>query len=222
MFNPNAPLKGKFIVIDGADYCGKGSQHRMLGAYLLDHPLDRDNKYINVVMTREPFNTEYTKEIRQILKESKDLRNVARRLFELYVFDRELHVVSLIEPLTVESGVIVFSDRYKYSTEAYQSLQGIPLEEILKAHKEMPVPDLTLFIKVPVEERLRRKAALKDRPYDEVFEKDNEFQKKLDAQYDSLVKIHSNENIVVIDGNRPKEAVFEDIKSHVDKLLFNK
>jgi dTMP kinase len=222
MFNHTAPLKGKFIVIEGADYCGKGSQHRMLGSYLLDHPLDRDNKYINVVMTREPFNTEYTQEIRQILKESKYLKDSARRLFGLYISDRELHVVSLIEPLTDESGVIVLSDRYKYSTEAYQSLQGIPLEEILKAHEDMPVPDLALFIKVPVEERLRRKAAVKDRPYDEVFEKDHEFQKNLDAQYDALVKIHSDENIVVIDGNRPKDQVFEDIKTHVDKLLFNK
>lgn len=222
MDNANAPLEGKFIVIDGADYCGKGTQHRMLGSYLLDHPLDRDNKYINVVMTREPFNTEYTKEIREILKTSKNIKADARRLFMLYIADRELHVESLIEPCTIDGGVTVVSDRYKYSTEAYQSLQGIPIEEIIAAHRFMPIPDLVFFIKVPVEERLKRKAALKDRPYDEVFEKDYEFQKMLDRQYDVLAKIHSTENIVIIDGNRPKDAIFEDIKPHVDMLLFNK
>jgi thymidylate kinase len=86
----------------------------------------------------------------------------------------------------------------------------------------MPVPDITFLLKLPVEETLRRKAAIKSRPYEEVFERDRGFIRKVQEQYDLLVNLHSNENIVVIDGNRTKEAVFEDIKAHVDKLLFNK
>jgi dTMP kinase len=214
-------MPGKFIVFDGPDYCGKDTQWKLIDNYLADHPLDRENKLINVVRTREPFNTKYTLEARRIMRESKDPKQRAVQLKEIFFADRWEHVYVLILPM-VKAGCIVLDNRYKYATEAYQSAQGLDINELVEMHNEMPVPDITFLLKIPIEETLKRKAAVKGRPYEEVFEKDQDFIRKVQEQYDLLVNLHSNENIVVIDGNRPKEAVFEDIKSHVDKLIFNK
>ncbi len=215
---PRKPFTGKFIVIDGPDYCGKGTQHRMLVSYLLDHPQDRDQKLMNVVATREPFNTHYQKEIRKILKESMDPRAKAERLAELFVNDRKIHIATTIIP-DVAKGFVVVSDRYKYSTEAYQSAQGLDLDTLIGMHRGMPVPDVTFFIKVSLEERMRRKAAARERPYEEIFDKDKDFQQQLDRQYEALVEKHKDEKIIVVDGNRPKEDVFHTIKNYVDLLL---
>ncbi len=214
-------IPGKFIVIDGPDYCGKGTQHRMLVNYLMDHPLDRENKLVSVVATREPFNTRYTLEIRRIMRESMDPRQKAVQLKELFFADRWEHVDVLIAP-AVNAGCIVVSDRYKYSTIAYQSAQGLDINELVNMHRTMPVPDLTFLLKIPIEETIQRKAAARGRPYEEIFDKDNEFQRKVQEQYDLLAKLHGNENIVVIDANMPKEKVFERILSYADYLIFKK
>jgi dTMP kinase len=107
-------MPGKFIVLDGPDYCGKGTQHRMLVSHLLDHPLDRDNKLINVVATREPFNTQYTLEARRIMRESADPQQKAEQLKAIFFADRREHIDVLIVP-ALRAGCIVASDRYKYA-----------------------------------------------------------------------------------------------------------
>lgn len=213
------PFKGRFIVIEGSDFCGKGTQHRMLTSYLIDYPKDRDLKLINVVATREPYNTQYQTEIRRILKEITDSKARAEKFAELFVKDRLEHVEKLIIPCK-KQGCVVVSDRYKYSTEAYQSAQGILLDKLVEMHKGMPVPDLVFFINTSLENRLQRKASARERPYYEVFDKDATFQKKLDEQYETLLEVHKDEPIVVIDGNRSKEEVFASITEHVDSLLF--
>ncbi|MEM4240049.1 MAG: dTMP kinase [Candidatus Woesearchaeota archaeon] len=214
-------MRGRFIVIDGPDYCGKGTQHRMLVDYLLDHPLDRENKLLNVVATREPFNTQFTLEIRRILKESMDPKQRASQLRDFFFGDRWEHVDLLISP-ALKAGCIVVSDRYKYSTEAYQSAQGLDIHDLVARHSTMPVPDIAFFLEIPLEEAVRRRAAQKNRPYNEIFDRDNEFMRKVQEQYALLKEIHGNENIVAIDANKPKEDVFERIRSYVDYLIFKK
>ncbi len=214
-------IPGKFIVFDGPDYCGKGTQHRLLVNYLMDHPLDRENKLVNVVATREPFNTQFTLEIRRILKESMDPRQKAVQLKDFFFGDRWEHVDLLINP-ALKAGCIVVSDRYKYSTEAYQSAQGLDIRELVTRHRTMPVPNITFFLEIPLEEAVRRRAAEKNRPYNEIFDRDNEFMRKVQEQYALLKELHSNENIVVIEANKPKEEVFERIRSYVDYLIFRK
>ncbi|MBI5398030.1 dTMP kinase [Candidatus Woesearchaeota archaeon] len=216
---PHRPFNGKFIVLDGPDLCGKGTQHRLLVSYLLDHPLDRDNKLMTVVATREPYNTHYQAEIRKILKESMDTHAKAERLTELFIKDRKVHVANEINP-GIARGAVVLSDRYKYSTLAYQSAQGISIEKIVALHHGMPVPDIVFFVDVPLEERLKRKAAVRDRPFEEVFEKDQEFQAKLDEQYDLVARLHPDDHIVRINGNRPVAEIHQEISGYVDKLLF--
>jgi dTMP kinase len=152
------------------------------------------------------------------MRESLNPRQKAVQLKEIFFADRWEHVDVLILPM-VKAGCIVVGNRYKYSTEAYQSAQGLDINELVRLHKEMPVPDITFLLKLPIEETLRRKAAVKNRPYEEVFEKDQDFIRKVQEQYDKLMELHNNEPIILVDGNRPKEQVFETIRHYVDQKL---
>ena len=52
-------MKGKFIVIDGLDGSGKGTQVKLIANYFFDS--DKKN---HIFLTREPYNSEYYEEIR--------------------------------------------------------------------------------------------------------------------------------------------------------------
>ena len=215
---PPRPLMGRFIVIDGPDYCGKGTQHRMLIEYLLDHPQDRDLKLINPVPAREPFNTDRTLMIREMLRTNAAPADGGWTLARLFVEDRSIHASQI--RMLVAGGNIVVSDRYKYSTLAYQSLQGVPMEDLLRMHDGLPVPDLTFFIMTSLERRLQRKANDRNRPYTEVFEKDREFQAMLQHKYPEIKESLPDERIIVVDGDRERHEIQAEIRGHVDKLIF--
>jgi dTMP kinase len=219
-------MTGKFIVLEGPDCCGKGTQHRLLADYLMNHQKD-NYKSITVIATREPYAAPGNKkvcsnfaEIRRIMRTNKDVKADAQKLAELFVKNRMMHAGLLIKP-NLELGHIVVCDRYWHSTEAYQSAQGLDICELRKMRKGLPVPDLTFFINVPVEERMKRKAYDGQRSYDEVFEMYNEFQELLDEKYALLAELGeaNAEGIVCINGSRRPELVFKDIAAYVDALL---
>ena len=203
--------KGVFIVLDGLDGCGKGSQALKLMAYLFTK--DKRN---HVFLTREPYNSEHYDEIRRILKESKNPRDNAELLAELFVKDRRVHV-KLIEWM-LENGFLVIDDRYDFSTYAYQWAQGVPLKKLLDMHKGILAPDLTIILDVPANVAMERLAKDNGREYKEVFEQLS-FQQELRKNFLALPAQMPGRNIVVVDGNRPFEEVAELIKVEVDKVL---
>lgn len=203
--------RGKFIVFDGLDGSGKGVQAKKLHNYLFDK--DKKN---HVLLTREPYYSEYYEEIRKILKESKNPRDNAERLAELFVADRKEHI-KILKP-DLKEGVHVVCDRYKYSTLAYQQTQGVPLEKLIKMHDGVLIPDLILIVDVPAEVAMKRIAEDAGREYKEVFE-DLAFQEQLRKNFLALPKQFPEERIIVIDGNRSVLEVFESVKQEVDKLL---
>ena len=203
--------RGKFIVFDGLDGAGKGVQAKKLHNYLFDK--DKKN---HVLLTREPYYSEYYEEIRRILKETKNPKDNAERLAELFVADRKEHVRVLERDLA--DGNQVVCDRYKYSTLAYQQTQGVPLGQLIKMHEGVLVPDLVLIVDVPAEVAMKRIAEDAGREYKEVFE-DLEFQEQLRKNFLALPAQLPNERIIVVDGNRSVKEVFEDVKKEADKLL---
>lgn len=203
--------RGKFIVIDGLDGSGKGTQVKLLADYLFD----RDKKN-HVFLTREPYNSEYYAEIRRLLKEGADPKDNAEILAGLFVQDRRVHADIIRDFL--RRGIHVVCDRYKYSTLAYQQAQGISLEKLLKMHEDVLRPDLAIIVNVPVEVAFERIIKDSNRSHQEVFEQ-KEFQEKLRENFLALPKQLPDEKIVIIDGNKPVEKVFEFIKKEVDLIL---
>jgi len=136
---------GRFIAFEGGEGAGKSTQIRDLAAYLTAAGHD-------VLVTREPGGTEIGQELRRLLltEAGRDWIPAAETL--LMLADRAQHVAKVIRP-ALARGQIVISDRYAYSTLAYQGAgRGMGLESIYGVHVwscgEL-WPDLTIVIDVP-------------------------------------------------------------------------
>ena len=205
-------MHGKFIVIDGMDGSGKTTQTMKLVEYIF-----KRDKRNHIVLTREPYASNMGLEIRKLLAESTDPMQNGYKMAELFVGDRKIHVYELIAP-SVEQGRHVISDRYKYSTLAYQQTQGVPLEKLMEMHNGFLVPDITFIFDVPAEVAMQRMSKDAIRGKKEVFEK-LEFQEKLRHNYLALKQQLPNENIVIVDASKSIDEVFSQIKVEVDKIL---
>ncbi|MBU4348003.1 dTMP kinase [Patescibacteria group bacterium] len=202
--------KGKFIVLDGIDGCGKGTILKKIASYLVNK-----NKMSHVLLTREPYISEHNAEIRRMMKENANPYDNAEIFADLFVKDRKVHADWIQKELV--AGHHVVCDRYKYSTLAYQQTQGISLIKLIEMHKGVLIPDLAIIVDVPVEEAIRRANKDKNRNFKEVFEK-QEFQEKLRTNYLAFPKAFPKENIVVLTGVS-SDIIFEKSKIEIDKIL---
>jgi len=201
--------KGLFIAFEGIDGCGKSTQAWKLGKYISNL-----SKYNHVVMTREPYkNTD----LRKILQSESDPYSQGVKLAKLFVEDRRRHVENLIMP-NLEACHHVVSDRYSFSTLAYQQTQGVPLKELIETHKGLPIPDLIYIVDVPVEVAMERMKKDSARKTEQKFEKNLEFIQKLRENYLKLAKL-PNHQVFVIDGRKTPDEIFEkQIKPAFDNI----
>ena len=203
--------RGKFVVFEGIDGCGKGTQISRANNYVFNLSKDYD-----LLLTREP--TRDFAEIRSRMASGSDVKKDAYWYLNAFVSDRRNHCLNYISP-NLERGTHVFCDRFKYSTLAYQQTQGISLAEIIAEHekyKEILVPDLTIIYdcQANVAFERRKKAGAID-----VFDKDFSFQEKLREKYLLLQRELSQERIVVIDGSMDVDEVFNETKKYLDQLF---
>lgn len=201
-----------FIVFEGMDGCGKSDQIWRLARYL-----STLNKYNHVLVTREPYKA---REIREILQKDEPAEEKAQELTELFVKDRQEHVDELIQP-NLEKGIIVISDRYKYSTIAYQAAQGQDIKKLVEMHKGMPIPNFIFIVDTSVEEafcRMNKDKKENIRKSEQKFERSQEFQEKVRQNYLKMPKLLPEENIIILDGNKTIEEIFEDVKEHFKNL----
>ena len=205
-------MKGKFIVLEGIDGSGKSTQMLNLSKYI--YQLSKDN---DVLLTREPTR-HFRSSLRDTMKLSTNENDNAGLFSKVFVEDRKKHLKDLIEP-NLSQGVHVICDRYKMSTLAYQSNQGIDLNLLVQRHEGMLIPDLTILLDCSVDKTKSRRQAHEQ---EEVFDRASfEWTEKLRRTYLSLAKYElSSENIVVIDtsDNNPSE-VFNLIIPHLLNLF---
>ncbi len=205
-----------FIVFEGIDGSGKTTQMLKTIDFLKD--------YKQIFVTKEPSTNKVGKYIKRLLKQDHNPESNALKYFNLYQKDREIHNKQIKKQLKM--GNIVVCDRYYYSTLAYQKEQGLKTDFILEKSKKFIVPDLVFIIDVPEEVALKRLG--KRGTKNEKFEK-LEFLKKLRRSYlnmslygkklDKLRKNKKKENIVLIDGNKKPDEVFEEVKKELIKFL---
>jgi len=105
----------KFIVIEGSEGVGKSSQIQSIQTYL-------EERKIKYVLTREPGGTELGESIRSIiLDEKNNTDDISDSL--LFYAARYENLKKIIIP-ALESGSVVISDRFHYSTLVYQGIVG--------------------------------------------------------------------------------------------------
>tara|TARA_Y100000310_G_scaffold306353_1_gene347418 strand:+ start:5775 stop:6380 length:606 start_codon:yes stop_codon:yes gene_type:complete len=198
-----------FIVFEGIDGCGKSTQIWKLVNYL-----SNKSKYNHILITREPYKA---REIREILKLDEEPESKAEKLTELFVQDRKEHIDELIKP-ALEKNIIVISDRYKYSTIAYQTAQGQDINKLINLHKEMPVPDFVFIVNTTLNEAFERMKKDQIRDKEHKFENSRDFQAKVKENFLKLKSIFPEENIIFLDGDKTIEEIFEDIKNHIENF----
>jgi len=196
-----------FIVFDGIDGCGKSTQMFKLSEYLYSL-----SKYCHILITREAYKD---RKIREVLKQDES-KDKAEALTNLFVQDRKEHISKLILPFLKED-VIVISDRYKYSTICFQAAQGQDMKKLIEMHKDMPVPDFVFILNLSSEtafNRINKRTAEKGKPEQNKFEEDASFLEKVRQNYLKMPQIFPDEKIIIIDGNKSIEEIFEEIKKY--------
>jgi len=212
-FTKNKMKRGKFIVFEGIDGCGKGTQLEMATSYFF-----KRNKKTDIYMTREP--TRNSAEIRARMANGRDVIQDKEWYTKAFFRDRLEHCEKNIAPALAQ-GTDVFCDRYKHSTIGYQSLQGMNLQELIQMHKEnsrIIVPDLTLIYDCPAEIAFERRKA--DNPTD-VFDKDLKFQTQLRKIYIQMGNLLPDERIAIINATLSPEKVFIVTKTHIEATLLD-
>jgi dTMP kinase len=133
-------MKGQLIAFEGIDGTGKSTQIKLLAEFLRGQGR-------RVVLTREPTDSSYGRRIRELYIS----RNATpEEELELFLHDRRLHVQELIAP-ELAAGSIVLTDRYYYSTAAYQGANGLDPQKILALNSFAPRPDLVILLTMPPE-----------------------------------------------------------------------
>lgn len=208
-------MAGTFITFEGIDGSGKSTQLRMLANYLKQRGCD-------VLLTREPGGTPVGNRLRAALL---DAQEEVDPLTELLVFaaDRAQHVRRVLRP-ALESGQVVFSDRYADATAAYQGAgRGFSPEliaEIIQLATEGLKPDLTLLFDLSVDDstlRTRRRANGKQLG-DRLDAENAEFHTRVREAYLRLARAEPD-RVKIIETNQPLELTHERVKEIVIPFL---
>ena len=210
-------MRGKFIVIEGIDGCGKTTQIEEIYRWLPTSGLMGEGS--KLVKTREPGGSILGKKLRNLILDN-NKNNKPSSLAELLIYsaDRAEHVSKIITP-SLEKRDWVISDRFTDSTLAYQGYgRNINLEIIKKIESivcQGEYPDLTFFLEISAEESvLRRKNLVPDRIESEgikFLQKVNEGF-KLIAKEKNWKVISATKNIHTI-SNEIKETLLKTFKT---------
>ena len=197
--------KGKFIVLEGPDRCGKSTQAKLLVNYLIEQGKD-------VLLTREPGGTPTAEEIRQIVLQPGMNITPMAELF-LYEASRAQHTEEHILP-ALKAGKTVICERYTMSTCAYQGYgRGIDLKIIDELNKIATlglVPDLTLVFLMSDKYFTERGEYLFS---DRLEQEDLAFRQKMRKGYLDMIKKTPNAYLVDADKH------ISDIQVEVRQLL---
>ncbi|MBQ0166146.1 MAG: dTMP kinase [Treponema sp.] len=188
-----------FIVLEGIDGAGTSTQLKKLKEKL---------GTTRAFYTAEPVETSETgKFLRRILSGEVPVHPGTAAF--LFAADRNEHLYGKDGIVQKDSeGILCFSDRYLFSSLAYQAATcGEDLPRLLNS--TFPLPRILFFFKITPEVSLAR---ITGRGVTEIYEK-VDFLKKTEAEYEKVVasfreKADSGMTVVEIDASKSPDEVF--------------
>ena len=199
-----------FISFEGIEGSGKSTLLENLKKYYL-------KKELEVLFTKEPGGTELGKDIRGILLNPESLISSEAELL-LLMADRIEHVTTIINP-NLKKNKIIFCDRYIDSSIAYQgkgrNLNENKIKELIDI-LNLPIPDLTILLDLPVEDGLLR--ANKRNELDRFEKEDINFHKSIRKSYLDLQK-KDPERIFLFDSSISENKLFESVLNFIEKKI---
>lgn len=214
--------QGTFIVFEGINGCGKGTQLELVTNWLYD--LDKSHL---VLRTREPNQIDENGMLaRKMLSESKDSLEGKYEAVNYFSQNRISHNEGLLKPVLENKGTIVLSDRYWHSNFAFQGAMGVSIQQIQMANSghDLLKPDLTIIYDLPVsvaDERLSKRDGENRRKFDS----DLEFLNVVRSNYLNLQETLRifDPSIVYVDATQSIVDVFEETKQIIsDKLGYRR
>jgi len=194
-------MSGLLIAFEGLDQSGKQTQAELLRDQL------RQDGHKSRLVSFPDYATSIGEEIARALAGEREYGADVMQL--LYIANRYERKPDLQRWL--DGGLILVSDRYTSSSIAYGEAFGLDAAWLIEMQKFLPSAALTIFLDINPETAVQRKSAGRDR-----YERDLAMQKRVRESYTRLAAAN---NWVVLDGERPKEAIAADVFSAVTSRL---
>jgi dTMP kinase len=194
-------VPGLLIAFEGLDQSGKQTQAEMLRDRL------RQDGHKSRLVSFPDYATSIGEELARALAGEREYDADVMQL--LYVANRYERKADLQRWL--DGGLILVSDRYTASSIAYGEAFGLDGPWLVDMQKFLPPAALTIFLDIDPETAVQRKAAGRDR-----YERDLAMQKRVRESYQKLA---ASQGWVVLDGQRPKDAIASDVFTAVTSRL---
>jgi dTMP kinase len=203
----------KFIVFEGIDGAGKTTQIELLCAAL-------EKRGLRCKITAEPTDMPSGKEIRAAL--SGKTQKTALEMAEMFACDRAIHNTHPEEGINraLADGITVISDRYYYSSLAYQGA-ALGYDTVAALNLDNPdirTPDLCVFLDLTPEKSLERIGKRDEAT--EIYENCDYLTRTRAMFFDVFDRLRARgENIAVIDAYGSVSEVSERVLEAVLAIL---
>ena len=194
-------MEGLLIAFEGLDQSGKQTQ-----AELLRDRLKQAGRKARLVSFPD-YGTSIGDEIARALAGEREYGPDVMQL--LYVANRYERKDDLKRWL--DGGLILVCDRYMSSSVAYGEAFGLDPAWLIDMQKYLPPPALTIMLDITPDTAVQRKAVDRDR-----YERDLALLARVRESYHRQA---AEQNWLVLDGARPKEAIATDVTSAVASRL---
>lgn len=194
-------MRGFLVAFEGLDQSGKQTQAEGLRDFVRAQGRECH------LLSFPDYDTAIGSEISKALHGGRDY--AADTLQLLYVANRYEKRV-MIETL-LAAGTIIVCDRYVASSIAYGEAQGLDATWLGEIQRFLPPADLTIVLDIAPETAVMRKSANRDR-----YERDLALLSRVRRSY---LRQGMQEAWRVLDGDRPKDDVSNDVITAVAPLL---
>jgi dTMP kinase len=200
---------GCFVALEGGEGAGKSTQATRLRDWLAREGHE-------VVLTREPGDTEVGRRLRAIVLDPATGELSPRTETLLYAADKAEHVDRVVLP-ALARGAVVVTDRYVDSTLAYQGggrdLSPDEVERVARWATRDVRPDLTVLLDLPPDDGLTRFEGR-----DRIEAESAEFHDRVRATFLRLAA-DDPDHYLVVDARLPAAEIEDRICARVAPLL---
>jgi len=186
-------MAGLIIAFEGLDQSGKQTQAELLRDRL------REGGHKSRLVSFPDYATSIGEELARALAGEREYGADVMQL--LYIANRYERKADLQRWL--DGGLILVSDRYTASSIAYGEAFDLDASWLIDIQKFLPPASLTIFLDINPETAVQRKAVGRDR-----YERDLAMQRRV---RDSYRRQAAEQNWVVLDGERPRDAIAADV-----------